>query len=104
MPTRDLVIVNALGLHARAAAKFVERAQTFEANISLSIATPQTTEEQDPGLKTEPDWVDGKSIMGVMLLAASKGTEIRLRAEGEDARAALDAIDALIADKFGEGS
>ncbi len=102
MPTRDLVIVNALGLHARAAAKFVERAQTFDANISLSIAAKQTSGAQDSNL--EPDWVDGKSIMGVMLLAASKGTQIRLRAEGDDAGAALDAIDELIADKFGEGS
>ena len=93
VPKRNLIIVNRLGLHARAAAKFVERAQSFSSTISIGVA-------KQPAANVE--WVDGKSIMGVMLLAAGQGTEIELRAEGHDAKDALDAIDALIADKFGE--
>jgi len=93
LPTRNLIIVNQLGLHARAAAKFVEQAQSFTATISLGVS------DRD---KSEVQWVDGKSIMSVMLLAAGQGTEIALRAEGQDALDALDAIDALIADRFGE--
>ena len=96
VPIRNLLIVNRLGLHARAAAKFVERAQAFEANIRLGTCPPDAAE-------LNPDrWVDGKSIMSVMLLAASKGTAIQLSAEGNDEQAALDAISELIADRFGE--
>ena len=94
MPTRNIIIVNRLGLHARAAAKFVERAQSFTSTITLGVTNQAAAVE----------WVDGKSIMSVMLLAASQGTEIELRAEGHDAVAALDAIDALVANKFGESS
>lgn len=93
MPTRNLLIVNRLGLHARAAAKFVERAQRFEATIELGNSDSSAKETR---------WVDGKSIMSVMLLAAGKGHEIQVRAEGDDALSALDAIDELVADRFGE--
>ncbi len=95
MPTRNLIIVNRLGLHARAAAKLVEQAQSFSSTITLGV-----TDETE----SKVDRVDGKSIMSVMLLAAGQGTEIELSAEGDDAMDALDAIDALIADKFGEST
>jgi len=93
MPKRNLVIVNRLGLHARAAAKLVEQAQSFSSTITLGVSD-KSSAEANP--------VDGKSIMSVMLLAAGQGTEIELSAEGDDAMDALDAIDALVADKFGE--
>lgn len=88
MPRRNLVIVNQLGLHARAAARLVDVAQRYDSTISVG-----TDEKQ----------VDGKSIMSVMLLAAGQGREITLTAEGADAEDALTAISALVADKFGEG-
>ena len=93
MPKRNLVIVNRLGLHARAAAKLVEQAQSFSSTITLGVTDKSAA---------KVDRVDGKSIMSVMLLAAGQGTEIELRAEGDDAVDALDAIDELVADKFGE--
>ncbi len=88
MPQRKLIIVNQLGLHARAAARFVDVAQRYESKISVGTSAKQ---------------VDGKSIMSVMLLAASKGHELTLSAEGADAEDALEAITDLVADKFGEG-
>lgn len=81
-------IINRLGLHARAAAKFVTTASEFNADIYVS---------------RDDRKVNGKSIMGVMMLAAAKGTEIRVIAEGDDAEPALKAIGELIADYFGEG-
>ena len=93
MPKRNLVIVNRLGLHARAAAKLVEQAQSFSSTITLGVTDKSAA---------KVDRVDGKSIMSVMLLAAGQGTEIELRADGDDAVDALDAIDELVADKFGE--
>ena len=87
MPTRQLTIVNKLGLHARAAAKLVATATRFHADIHV----------QKAGQK-----VNGKSIMGIMMLAASKGSEITVSAEGRDADAALEAIAALIGNRFGE--
>jgi len=92
---RNLIIANRLGLHARAAAKFVEQAQCFDASITLGVANQP---------ESNAEWVDGKSIMSVMLLAAGQGTEIEVRAEGQDALDALNAIDALIANNFGETS
>jgi phosphocarrier protein len=86
--SRDLQIVNKRGLHARAAAKFVHCAEGFEADITVS--KDQTT-------------VGGTSIMGLMMLAASTGTFIHVAAEGPEAEAALAALAALVADKFGEG-
>ena len=85
--TRTFTIVNKRGLHARAAAKFVGLAQTFDAEINVS-RNGQT--------------VSGSSIMGLMMLAASPGTEIEVQAEGGDAAAALDAIQTMIEDKFEE--
>jgi len=88
MPTRDLTIINRLGLHARAATKLVQTAEGFGAEIKVT-----------KGNKT----INGKSILGVMMLAAAQGTTITLGAEGEDADAALDALEALFNDRFGEG-
>ena len=87
MVTRDLTIINKLGLHARAAAKFVGTASRFGAEIYL----------QRGGQR-----VNGKSIMGVMMLAASKGTTLVLTTEGEDEQNAADALERLIAERFGE--
>ncbi len=84
---RDLTIVNQRGLHARAAAKFVKLAEEFEAEISVTKG--DTT-------------VSGRSIMGLMMLAAAPGCTIRVEAEGADAEAALDAIAKLVDDKFDE--
>ena len=88
MIQRDLTIVNKLGLHARAAAKFVTTASGFAAQINVK-----------KGERT----VNGKSIMGVMMLAAGKGSTITLTAEGPDAEAALDGLATLVAERFGEG-
>ena len=88
MPSIDAEIVNKLGLHARAAAKFTHVASGFQSEIWLSRAGRR---------------VNAKSIMGVMMLAAGKGSTVRIEAEGADADAALRALTALIADRFGEG-
>ena len=88
MQERRVTIVNKLGLHARAASKFVNLAKRFASKIEI-VNTAKT--------------VDGKSIMSIMLLAASQGTEIGLRIEGEDENDAMQAITDLIADRFGEG-
>lgn len=84
---RNFEIVNALGLHARAAALLVQTAQRFRAEIEI--------------LKDDVA-VNGKSIMGVLMLAASKGTQVRVRVEGEDAEAALEGIGELIRNGFWE--
>ncbi len=80
-------IINKLGLHARAAAKFVTLASQFSANIHLKRNNQQ---------------VNGKSIMGVMMLAAAKGCEVELLIEGDDEQAAMQALLELIANRFGE--
>lgn len=85
---QTFTIINRLGLHARAAAKFVTTASEFSSDILVSRDNRQ---------------VNGKSIMGVMMLAAAKGTEIQVTAEGDDAESALQAIGDLIANYFGEG-
>jgi len=87
MATIELEIINKLGLHARAAAKFVALASEFQADITLC--------------KGER-CANGKSIMGIMMLAAGKGSRMDIRAEGDDAQNALDALQALIHNKFGE--
>jgi phosphocarrier protein len=87
MSSREVTIVNKLGLHARAAAKLVTTASGFAAEIKLRRGERE---------------VNGKSIMGVMMLAASQGTAIELIAEGDDAESALDALEKLIGDRFGE--
>tara|TARA_R110002012_G_scaffold129438_2_gene281895 strand:+ start:1136 stop:1429 length:294 start_codon:yes stop_codon:yes gene_type:complete len=84
---RDLTIVNQRGLHARAAAKFVKLADTFVA--AISVTKGDTT-------------VSGRSIMGLMMLAAAPGCTIHVAAEGQDAQDALDAIAQLVDDKFDE--
>jgi len=84
----DLIIVNRLGLHARASAKLTQVANSFKSEVWLSRNGRR---------------VNAKSIMGVMMLAAGKGASITVEAEGADADAALRAIRQLIADKFGEG-
>ncbi len=84
---RRVTIVNSRGLHARAAAKFAQTAGSFEAMILVARG------EQE---------VSGLSIMGLMMLAAAPGSDIELTATGPDAPAAIDALAALIADKFQE--
>jgi phosphocarrier protein len=88
MIEREITIINKLGLHARAAAKFVTTASEFNADIKVI---------------KEDRAVNGKSIMGVMMLAASKGTAIKVQADGDDAESALASIEALINNYFGEG-
>lgn len=87
MHERPVTIINRLGLHARAAAKLVTTATGFNSNIELA----------KNGQK-----VNAKSIMGVMMLAASRGTELVIIANGSDEVAAADKLEALIADRFGE--
>ena len=87
MPERQVQIVNKIGLHARPAAEIVKLAAKFQSEITI--------------VKDDLD-VNGKSIMGVMMLAAEHGSTILLRAEGPDADAALDALSTLVSNKFGE--
>jgi phosphocarrier protein len=87
---REVMIINKLGLHARAAAKFVSCAAAYSARIRAGR------------VDGSGDLVDGKSIMAVMMLAAGKGTALVLEAEGEDAEAALAALCALIDNRFEE--
>jgi len=87
MESQTFTIRNRLGLHARAAALLVKTVNCFAAEV---------TTEKD-GVE-----VNGKSIMGVLMLAASKGSKIIVRAEGDGASAALQTIGKLIEDKFGE--
>ena len=84
---REATIVNPLGLHARPAAQFVRLASSFASDILVS----------KDGLD-----VNGKSIMGVMMLAAECGSAIRIKANGDDAERAVDALARLVADGFGE--
>jgi phosphocarrier protein len=88
MPSVDAAIVNRLGLHARAAAKLTHVASGFQCEIWLSRSGRR---------------VNAKSIMGVMMLAAGKGSTVKIEAEGSDADAALAALTKLIAERFGEG-
>jgi phosphocarrier protein HPr len=85
--TRHFQIVNSRGLHARASAKFVKCAEQFDAEILVS---------------RDSQTVPGTSIMGLMMLAATPGSSIEITAAGPQAIAALEALGALIADKFGE--
>jgi phosphocarrier protein len=87
MPERAVQIVNKNGLHARPAAEIVKLAAKFQSEITI--------------VKDDLD-VNGKSIMGVMMLAAEHGSTIVLRADGPDAEAALDALATLVSNKFGE--
>lgn len=87
MLRKTVVIVNKLGLHARAAAKLVHLSSRYGCEIHLI---------------KNGNSVNGKSIMGVMMLAASKGTQLELTTEGEDEVAAMAAVEQLIQDRFGE--
>ena len=87
MVTKTIVISNKLGLHARASAKFVGKASEFSSKVEV---------------KKGSKIVNGKSIMGIMMLAASKGTELDLITNGDDEQAAIDALVELIDNKFGE--
>ncbi len=84
---KTFTILNKLGLHARAASYFVQEANRFEADIFI------IRDDQE---------VNGKSILGVLMLAAPKGAEITLRIEGEDAEDAMEALGRLINNRFGE--
>lgn len=87
MVQKDIIIINKLGLHARAAAKLVSLASKFSSNIQVAKNGRQ---------------VNGKSIMGVMMLAASQNTTITIVADGADEEQALNEIDELILNRFGE--
>jgi phosphocarrier protein HPr len=84
---RTVRIVNSLGLHARPAVKFVEIAGRHRCHITV---------------RKDDLEVNGKSIMGVMMLAAEPGSDLVIRADGEDAEAAVDALVALVSSGFGE--
>ena len=87
MAERLLEVTNRLGLHARASAKLVQTLAPFKSTVLLAHRGRQ---------------INAKSIMGLMMLAAAKGTVLQATAEGDDADTALDALSALFADKFGE--
>ena len=88
MASVEAMIVNKLGLHARAAAKLTHLAGSYQSEIWLSRSGRR---------------VNAKSIMGVMMLAAGQGTSVQIEAQGADADQAIAALAKLIADKFGEG-
>jgi phosphocarrier protein HPr len=87
MPSRTVTVINRLGLHARAAARFVHLASGFQSHVKLSRGGQS---------------VDGKSIMGVLLLAAATGTALTVSTIGGDEQAALDALCRFIESGFGE--
>jgi phosphocarrier protein HPr len=84
---REVKIANRLGLHARAAARFVQTAARFKARITAG---------------RDGRVMDGKSILGILLLGASRGTTIEITAEGEDEAAAVEALVELVESRFGE--
>ena len=87
MTTESVRVVNQLGMHARAAAKFVHVATRFDSRVRVARDARE---------------IDGKSIMGILLLAAARGSTITISAEGADERDAVDALVALVASGFGE--
>jgi len=89
MTTRQVTVVNPLGLHARAAARFVHLASRFESHIRVA---------------RDAKVMDGKSIMGILLLAASRGTMITVMADGPDEAAAVAVLVELVESGFGEAS
>lgn len=84
---RTLPIINRRGLHARASAKFVQTVERFDAAVTVTRAG---------------ETVGGRSIMGLLTLGAAQGTSVAVTAAGTDAQACLDAIEALLANRFGE--
>ena len=87
MTSRQVTVVNQLGLHARAAARFVHLATKFQAHIRVT---------------RDAKVMDGKSIMGILLLAAGRGTSLTITAEGDDEEAAVAALTELVESGFGE--
>jgi phosphocarrier protein len=87
MPARTVTITNALGMHARAAARFVHTATRFQAQVRVAHGHRE---------------IDGKSIMGILLLAAARGTALTITTDGPDAAEALDALAALVESGLGE--
>jgi phosphocarrier protein len=87
MTSRSVTVVNELGMHARAAAKFVHLASRFEAAVRVARQGRE---------------MDGKSIMGILLLAAARGSTITITADGTDERTAVDALAGLVEGGFGE--
>lgn len=87
MQNKTITIINKLGLHARAAAKFVQTAAKFDCDINITHNDKK---------------VNGKSIMGIMMLAASKGSKINIVTAGPDEKAAIEGLEQLIQDRFGE--
>lgn len=87
MITEQIYIINRLGLHARAAASFVKLASSFDSNIDLVYGSQS---------------VNGKSIMGIMMLAASQGSEMLIEVDGSDEKEATEALLNLINNRFGE--
>ena len=87
MTSRTVSVVNQLGMHARAAARFVQMAGRFRSRVLVSRQGRE---------------MDGKSIMGLLLLAAARGTVVTIAADGEDEQAAVDALAELVASGFGE--
>jgi phosphocarrier protein len=89
--SRDLVVSNKLGLHARPAMQFVDVANQFQSTVTVKKGGE------------EPAEADGKSVMQMIILAATEGTPIRIEADGEDAQTAVEKLAQLFEDKFGEG-
>ena len=87
MISQSVTVVNQLGMHARAAAKFVHLATRYQSRVRVARDTRE---------------MDGKSIMGILLLAAARGSTITISAEGHDEHDAVDALVALVASGFGE--
>lgn len=83
----DITLINKLGLHARAASKLVETAQAFSSDIHISLGDANA---------------NGKSIMSLLILAAPCGSELTIVAEGSDEQETIDALSALISQRFGE--
>jgi phosphocarrier protein len=88
MTSRTVTVVNQLGMHARAAAKFVHLAATFQSHVRVARDARE---------------MDGKSIMGLLLLAAARGSTIRISADGGDEAEAVAALAELVQTGFGEG-
>jgi phosphocarrier protein len=88
MTSRRVPVVNQLGMHARAAAKFVHLAARFQSHITVARESRE---------------MDGKSIMGLLLLAAARGSMVTISADGVDEQEAIDALSDLVASGFGEG-
>lgn len=88
--SRDIIVINKLGLHARPAMQFVDLANQFRSKVTVSKGG------------SDPCTADGKSVMQMITLAAEQGTTLNILAEGDDANAAVEKLAQLFQDKFGE--